>query len=64
MAVLRSDGAALSSVGSLQPAVDGGLVRRVSRTYRYILTPTAQQLIPAILATQRVTLQQLQSIAA
>ena len=40
-----------------------GLVRRVSRTYRYTLTPSAHQLIPAILTTQRVSLQQLQKVA-
>lgn len=40
-----------------------GLVRRVPRTYRYTLSPSAQQIIPAILATQRISLQQLQKVA-
>lgn len=40
-----------------------GLVRRIPRTYRYTLTPAARQLLPAILATQRLSLQQLQSAA-
>ena len=40
------------------------LVNKVNATHRYVLTPLGRDLIPAILQTQRVTLQQLLKAAA
>ena len=41
-----------------------GLVRKLGKTHRYVLTSKGNDLIPALLATQRVTLQQLRKAAA
>lgn len=40
------------------------ILRRVPRTHRYVLTQLAQQIIPALLAAQRASLEQLQRVAA
>ena len=40
-----------------------GLIRRLGNSYRYKLTAKAHDIIPAVLAAQRVTLEQLQKVA-
>lgn len=41
-----------------------GLIRKLGRRHRYILTSKGHDIIPAILTAHRVTLQQLQTLAA
>lgn len=41
-----------------------GLIRKIGRTHRYILTPGGQELIAALLAAQRASLEQLRRVAA
>ncbi|MCI0407236.1 MAG: hypothetical protein L0191_01515 [Acidobacteria bacterium] len=41
-----------------------GLIRKLGKSHRYVLTAKGHDIIPAILAAQRVSLQQLQRIAA
>lgn len=40
------------------------LIRKVSSTYRYVLTPKGREILSAVLTTQRVSLEQLHAVAA
>jgi hypothetical protein len=41
-----------------------GLIRKLGKSHRYVLTAKGHDIIPAVLTAQRVSLQQLQSVAA
>jgi len=41
-----------------------GLIRKLGKSHRYVLTAKGHDIIPAVLATQRLSLQQLQGVAA
>jgi hypothetical protein len=41
-----------------------GLIRKLGKSHRYVLTAKGHDIIPAVLTAHRVSLQQLQSLAA